>query len=112
MNSGYRGGYQQPIPGSYQNPNMNSFQANQMNMPQYGGFQNRGGMMRGGQMGMRGRGGMVPNNMMGLNIGGMLPNQMSNMNMGMPQINAGMMQGTTRHLFSVINPAMLANAEL
>lgn len=101
--SGYnRGGFQQPAPGGFSGGPMGGFQNSQMgSMPQYGGFQNRGGMMggmRGGQMNMRGgRGGMGPNGMMGMPMGNMgMPNmgaQLGGMGMGMPQIGMQGMHG-------------------
>lgn len=92
MTSYNRGGFQQPVTGGFQGSPMGGFQGSPMGgMQQYGGFQNRGGMMgvmRGGAMGMRGgRGGMGPNAMMGMPMGNM---GMSGMGMGMPQVG---MQG-------------------
>ena len=88
---------------------MNSYQSTPMgSMPQYGGFQNRGGMMggmRGGSMGIRGgRGGMNSGGMMGMPMGGMgigtMPVQISQMPMNMPQMGTGMgMQGMSSHTF-------------
>lgn len=74
---------------------MGGFQGSPMGgMQQYGGFQNRGGMMgvmRGGTMGMRGgRGGMGPNAMMGMPMGNM---GMGGMGMGMPQVGMQGMHG-------------------
>ena len=94
-----RGGFQQPAAGGYQGGSMGGFQNTPMaGMQQYGGFQNRGGMMggmRGSPMGMRGgRGGMGSNGMMGMPMGNMgMPNmgaQLGGMGMGMPQMG---MQG-------------------
>lgn len=105
MNSmpGYhRGGFQQAIAGGFQGNPMGGFQGNPMGgMSNYGGFQNRGGMMggmRGGQLGMRGgRGGMNPNGMVGMPMGGMgmgaMGAQMNGMAMGMPQMGVMGMQG-------------------
>lgn len=90
-------------PAGYQNPAMGGFQPGPMGgMPQFGGFQNRGGMMggmRGTPGGMRGgRGGMGATGMMGgmpmgaMAMGGM-PGQMGGMGMGMGQMGGMPMQG-------------------
>ncbi len=89
--------------GGYQNPAMGGFQPAPMGgMQQFGGFQNRGGMMggmRGSPGGMRGgRGGMGPTGMMGaMPMGGMgmggMPGQMGGMGMGMGQMGGMQMQG-------------------
>jgi len=94
-----------PIGGTagYQNPAMGGFQGGPMaGMQQFGGFQNRGGMMggmRGAPSGMRGgRGGMGPTGMMGgMPMGGMamggMPGQMGGMGMAMGQMGGMQMQG-------------------
>ena len=101
-----RASFQQPIPGSYQSGGVNGYQSGPVGpMPQYGGFQSRGGLMggmRGATIGMRGgRGGMNGGGMMGIPMGGMglgampvqMP-QMPQMPLNMPQMSAGMgMQG-------------------
>lgn len=101
-----RGGFQQPATGGFQGGAMGGFQNTAMGgMQQYGGFQNRGGMlggMRSGPMGMRGgRGGMGPNGLMGMTIGNMgMPNmgaQMGGMGMGMPQMGMQGMHGLPVH---------------
>lgn len=94
-------------PTGYQNPPMGGFQPPQMGgMQQFGGFQNRGGMMggmRGSPGGIRGgRGGMGATGMMGsmpmgaMAMGGM-PGQMGGMGvgmgMGMGQMGGMQMQG-------------------
>ncbi|KAI9819223.1 MAG: hypothetical protein M1827_007379 [Pycnora praestabilis] len=90
-------GFQGAPMGGFQGPPMGGMQ-------QFGGFQNRGGMMggmRGGPGGNRGgRGGMMPNGMMGgMPMGGMggmgmggMPGQMGGMggNMNMGQMGGGM----------------------
>jgi len=102
--SGYnRGGFQQPAAGGFQGGAMGGFQNTAMGgMQQYGGFQNRGGMlggMRGGPMGMRGgRGGIGPSGMMGMPMG--MPNmgaQIGGMGMGMPQMGMQGMHGFPVH---------------
>lgn len=101
----HRGGFSQPAAGGFQGGSMGGFQNSPMSgMQQYGGFQNRSGMMggmRSGPMGMRGgRGGMGTNGMMGMSMGNMgMPTmgvQMGGMGMGMPQMG---MQGM--HSFPV-----------
>ncbi len=104
--SGYNRGGFQPAAGAFQGGAMGGFQNTAMGgMQQYGGFQNRGGMlggMRSGPMGMRGgRGGMSPNGMMGMPMGNMgMPNmgaQMGGMGMGMPQMGMQGMHGFPVH---------------
>ena len=106
--SGYtRPSFQQPMPGSYQSGGVNGYQAGPVGpLPQYGGFQGRGGLMggmRSATIGMRGgRGGMNGGGMMGIPMGGMglgaMPVQMPQMPLNMPQMSAGMgMQGMSSH---------------
>ena len=126
MNStpGYnRGGFQQPVNNGFQGAPMGGFQGSPMGgMQNYGGFQNRGGMMggmRGGPMGMRGgRGGMSPSSMMGMPIGGMgmggMGGSMGGMAMTMPQMNGGMgmqgMQGFHSHSNSSTTGSYMGHA--
>lgn len=105
-------------PAGYQNPAMGGFQPGQMGgMQQFGGFQNRGGMMggmRGGPGGMRGgRGGMGAAGMMGgMQMGAMamggLPGPMGGLGVGMGMGQMGGMQMQGMHGFN--NPPMIGTS--